>query len=484
MSVFTYSEFLTASKGQALSAAVPFETGDTARLWTDTRTLQSGDFFLPLSGENFDGHTYLDKAFAQGAVGAFVAKDKAAAHPEWQRFPNVIVVKDPLVAYLAMAQYHRRKINPLVIAVTGSSGKTTTKEMLAAAFGGIKKTVKTEKNFNNEVGVCQTLLSIAPDTEILIVEMGMRGPRQICILSEAAAPDASIVVNVGAAHIGFLGSLEAIAAAKLEIVEGMEPVTGVLVVNGDDALLRQTASHRWHGKLVQYYLADARNIKPVQTAEQSGVQFEYAGETVTLSVPGSHMVSNALGVLKLGEALGFPVRDLARGLSAFVSEKGRWERVTLDGFENVSVINDAYNANPDSAKASIQAFLESMPTGAKTIIVLGGMKELGDFSDKYHKELGEWIGHQKGVSALITVGEEAALLALSARQGAPYPVCEAATVQAAAEQLNATALLSDVTLYLKGSRAYALETLATLLVAPPVTANKSARSQASRSVTA
>lgn len=456
MSKFSYTELLEASGGQLSGEQKPF---DPARLWTDTRTLKAGDFFLPLSGENFDGHNYLENAFASGAIGAFVSKSKAEAHPEWQKFPNLILVDEPLTAYLAVARYHREKINPIVIAVTGSSGKTTTKEMLFAALSPLKKTVKTEKNFNNEVGVCQTLLALEPGTEVLVVEMGMRGLRQISILSEAARPDIALIVNVGPAHIGMLGSLENIARAKMEITEGMDPAKGLLVLHGDNPMLTELAPTLWQGKTEAYSIQEATDIQPCQHHGDTGIQFTYQGVQVKLSVPGEHMVSNALGVLKAGQALGLNLNDLAQGLSQFVPEKGRWERTPLAGYHNVWVINDAYNANPDSAMASLTAFLSTADEQKRHILVLGGMKELGDFTQNYHEKIGRWLAGQRKVDALFTVGEEARWIA-DAAQNAQFPVRYADTIEHLAYQLaNSSIPLEDAVIYLKGSRAYKLDEL-------------------------
>lgn len=460
MSHFTYAEYLEASGGTALTAEKAF---DKARLWTDTRTLQAGDFFLPLSGERFDGHDYLLQAMEAGAVGAFVKAETASRHPEWGSLPNLIAVEDPVRAYLKMARHHRRKIAPLVIAVTGSSGKTTTKEMLAAAFSPLKKTVKTEKNFNNEVGVSQTLLALRPGDEVLIVEMGMRGPRQICLLSEAAEPDAAIIVNVGPAHIEFLGSLDNIAQAKLEIVEGLDPKAGLLVFYGDNEPLVRLAPQAWSGKIVAYHLSEAEAIQPWADGDGEGIGFVYQQVPVRLAVPGAHMVANALGVLKLGEALGFSVGDLAAGLSRFVPEKGRWERLALAGYPDVWVINDAYNANPDSAMASLKAFLATARPEQKHLLILGGMKELGSMSRHYHEELGRWLATQTSIDRLVCVGEEGRWMA-DAALGAAYPVDFAETVEAAVVVLrDGTVPLENAVLYLKGSRAYKLDEIPVML---------------------
>lgn len=456
MSHFTYQEFLNATQGQAFTPEAPFKT---ARLWTDTRTIQPGDFFLPLSGERFDGHDYLETAFEAGAIGALISQEKAKAHPEWKKLPNLIAVNEPVLAYLAMARHHREKINPLVIAVTGSSGKTTTKEMLYAALSPLKKTVKTEKNFNNEVGVSQTLLALQPGTEILIVEMGMRGLRQISILSEAARPDIAIINNIGPAHIGLLGSLENIAKAKLEIAEGLNPDKGLLIMNTDTPHLAELSPRLWPGKTIPYSLKEAQAVQSFQTEEKEGIRFTYQGVAVELSVPGEHMVSNALGVFKVGEALGFTAEQLAAGLSRFAPEKGRWERVFLKGFDDVCVIDDAYNANPDSAQASLKAFLSTARPGKRHYLVIGGMKELGDLTRHYHEELGRWLAGQPHIDALFTLGEEGVWLA-DAANNATYPIRHAQSVAQLASQLTSGPFdLTHAVVYLKGSRAYKLDTL-------------------------
>lgn len=472
--LFTYEQLLEATGGQAAGQLRPFAP---ARVWTDTRTLQAGDFFLPLSGERFDGHDYLEQAIASGSIGAFVQRDKLAAHPDWQALPNLIAVASPVDAYLAVASAYRQVIDPLVVAVTGSSGKTTTKEMLAAALSPLLKTRKTEKNFNNEIGVSQTLLALTPDTEALVVEMGMRGLRQIAPLSQAACPDAALVINVGPAHIGMLGSLEAIAEAKLEIAEGLDPETGILVINGDDPQLVALAPKRWAGRLETYHLREAKDVETIADAQSEGVRFSYKDCPIQLSVSGNHMVANALGVLKLGESLGFPLPALAQGLSTFKPSAGRGEVHLIPGFFNVACINDAYNANPDSARASIDAFLQAniarrqQGISTKVVLIIGGMKELGDFSERYHRDLGRWLGTQPGIAALFTIGDEAECLAEEAQKSAAsFPVVHAVSFETLMHELFARPeLLQDSNLYLKGSRAYRLEELVERLKAatPP-----------------
>jgi len=472
---FFLSELQSAT--QALLAGKTHEF-QSARVWTDTRSIQVGDFFLPIRGQRFDGHDYLQQAFQDGAVGAFVSAEKFTDHPEWAAFPNLLVVSDTTQAYLDVARFYREGINPKVIAVTGSSGKTSTKEMLFAALSPLKRCVKTEKNFNNEIGVAQTMLSLHADTEILIVEMGMRGPRQIAPLSVAAKPDVAIVINVGPAHIEFLGSLKAIAKAKLEIAEGLDPAKGILVINGDSEELSEGVQQAWNGQLSQYRLDQAEKL--ILTSTGSSFLYQDSSghsQEIRLTVPGAHMVANALGVLAVGEALGFSVASMASGLARFQHAEGRGETQTLAGFHNVSVINDAYNANPQSVQASLEAFLstyhEVQETQAqKLVLILGGMKELGEFSEAYHRALGEWLSVQEEISALFIVGEEGRWIYDEILEDFTEDDGEAAlfeihhgdaVVDIAKILLSRQDLLENSLLYLKGSRAYALEHLPALL---------------------
>lgn len=455
---FTLPQLLEGAGGDQVGVERPFAA---ARVWTDTRTLEAGDVFLPLVGENFDGHDFIDQAYKQGCVGAFAARDKLAGHADWQNHPNLIAVDDPLIAYLALGRYHRRRVGVTVIGLTGSSGKTTTKDMLYAALSPIIKTQKTEKNYNNEVGVPKTLLSLEPGTQVLVLEMAMRGLDQIRLLTVHAEPDIALITNIGPAHIGLLGSLENIARAKLEIVDGLNPDTGILVINGDDERLVAEVPKVWQGNTLRYMLDEAEDVRA--TAE-GGVAFAYKGYPVALAVPGWHNVSNALAVLKTGEALGYDVAELARNLSGFRPEGGRWNRERITGYENAWIINDAYNANPDSYRASLSAFLEApIFPGLARILVLGGMKELGEHSERYHRELGIWLSGFDDIGAVIAVGEEAGWLA-DAVQNVNWPVYHVNNVMGAAEILGTLRPdLNDTLILLKGSRACHLEELSTML---------------------
>jgi UDP-N-acetylmuramoyl-tripeptide--D-alanyl-D-alanine ligase len=427
-------------------------------LSTDTRSIGPGTCFIPLVGERFDGHDYLVQAFEQGASVVLANDALVKDHPEWKALPAVLVVQDTLEAYLKLGRAHRRRLTPKVVAITGSSGKTTTKELMYAAFSGCRITQKTEKNFNNEVGLTQTLLSIQPGCEILVAEMAMRGLNQIEVLSHYGEPDVAIVVNVGPAHIGLLGSLENIAKAKCEIFSGLHPEKGVGVCNGDDDLLTQTAKNTWQGTLIDYHLSEVSHIEELP---EGGIAFDYHDVHFSIPLPGRHIISNTLAVIKTAEVLGLELQEVAKGLAAYQPISGRWQQSPIPGTQTGGVINDAYNANPSSMRAALEAFLNTKVPQSKKVLVLGAMNELGEFSHKYHQDLGQWLSAKPGVSACWFVGEEAkpAYQALMTAK----PGCQCAFYQTVFDLIEGLPTLcktfEDTLFLLKGSRGFALETL-------------------------
>jgi UDP-N-acetylmuramoyl-tripeptide--D-alanyl-D-alanine ligase len=431
-------------------------------LSTDTRTIVPGTCFVPLVGERFDGHDYLAQAFELGASVVLANEALLQAHPEWRELPAILVVKDTLEAYLKLGRAHRRRLTPKVVAITGSSGKTTTKELMYAAFSGCRVTQKTEKNFNNEIGLTQTLLSIQPGCEILVAEMAMRGLNQIEVLSHFGEPDVAVVVNVGPAHIGLLGSLENIAKAKCEIFSGLHPEKGVGICNGDDELLTRTAKDTWQGRLIDYHLSE---VSDIQELPEGGIAFTYQHIPFSIPLPGQHMISNTLAVIKTAEVLGLDLHEVAKGLAAYQPISGRWQQSPIPGTQTGAVINDAYNANPSSMRAALDAFLNTQNPQRKKILVLGAMNELGSFSEAYHQALGEWLATRQGYTGCWFVGEEArpAYQALMSAK----PDCECAHYPTVSDLIDALPqrckTFEDTLLLLKGSRGIALETLIDVL---------------------
>jgi UDP-N-acetylmuramoyl-tripeptide--D-alanyl-D-alanine ligase len=463
---FTLEDVRAALDGvSSVSDARPFDA--PAALSTDTRSLQPGDFYVPLCGECFDGHQFLPQAMAAGAVGAVIAEDLWQAHPEWHgAWPNCFVVPDTTLAYLQLARFHRRRCPATVIALTGSSGKTTSKEMLAAMLSPLAPTQATEKNHNNEIGVSQTLLSLLPETCYLVVEMGMRGLGQIELLTRHAEPDIAMVLNVGPAHIELLGSLENIAVAKCEIYEGLKPEAGIAIVNDDDARILARLPKVWNGRTERFSLS--RQASAIENTPEGGIQFDVDGHRVRLQVPGRHQVANALAALAVGRALGYSLEQLTPGLEAYQPVGSRWARVPIAGATDGWMIDDAYNANPDSMRAALSAFLDSpKPDGGRRVLVLGGMKELGAHSGAYHVEIGYWLKGLAGIDGLIGVGLEAQTL-IAGAHGAPYPLAWVETAQevpATLKEMGFTSL-DRLELLIKGSRGHRLEQIVSQLGAP------------------
>lgn len=364
------------------------------RISTDTRTLQKGDFYLPLKGASFDGEKFIKQALENGAVGAF-----CTSFPTNETYKHVnsekifLKVPDTLTAYLQLANYRRNKINPVVVAITGSSGKTTTKELVASVLDEKFKTFKTPLNHNNEVGLCQTIFEMPDNTEALVLEMGMRGLGEIELLSKYAEPDISIICNVGTAHIGRLGSRENIAKAKCEIVKYQR---GQYFIAHDNELIRKTID--FNGDKTFYSLKDVNIIE--KNANYS--KFEYKGNIYELNVGGEYNIENSLSAINTGLKLGMTINEIQKGLKKYHPIEKRWEGVNAGGYE---IINDSYNANPESMRAFADTIFELYDN---YVLVLGDMGELGENENEYHRELGQYINTHKKLNpktTIITVGE-------------------------------------------------------------------------------
>ena len=351
------------------------------RISTDTRTIQKGDFYLPLKGESFDGEKFIEQALEKGAVGAFCTKEG-----------GTLRVKDTLTAYLQLANYRRNQINPTVVAITGSSGKTTTKELVSAVLSEKFKTFKTPLNHNNEIGFCQTIFGMPDDTEALVLEMGMRGLGEIELLSKYAEPDITIIANVGTAHIGRLGSRENIAKAKCEIVKYQR---GKYFIAHDDELIRKTVD--FDGEQNYYSLKDVK----ILDKSSNYSKFEYCENIYELNAGGDYNVENSLAAIICGSKLGMGVNEIQKGLKKYHPIEKRWEGVNAGGYE---IINDSYNANPESMRAFVNTIFELYDNYT---LVLGDMGELGANEINYHRELGEYINLHKKLNqnaVVISIG--------------------------------------------------------------------------------
>ena len=377
---------------KATGAKVLKNTSNTVvfSISTDTRKIKAGEVYLPLRGESFDGENFLEAAVDAGAEGCFISRGK---------FPQsanlVLKVDDTKTAYLQLANFLRRKVNPKVIAITGSSGKTTTKEIIYSVLSSKFKTHKTFSNHNNEIGFCETLMSMPENTEVLIVEMGMRGLGEIELLSKYSEPDFAVITNAGSAHIGRLGSLDNIAKAKSEIVKFLNP-HGVLVSQNNERIKKFV---EFDGQKIYYELSDADILerKPGYT------KFVYKNNEYVLNVEGDYNVENSMSAIELGFLLGMEYEEIKSGLAQYKPIEKRWEIQDVHGFK---IINDSYNANPESMKASVSTFLQLYE---KPLVILGNMGELGEYTDDLHKKVGTYISTLPHVSStgFVTVGKYA-----------------------------------------------------------------------------
>ena len=343
---------------------------------TDTRTITQNDIYLPLKGETFDGEKFIDKALENGSKAYFTTSDFVYDNADF-----VLKVPDTKDAYMKIAQFYRNKINPVVVGITGSAGKTTTKEMVYSVLNYKFKTHKTFSNHNNEIGFCQTVLSMPEDTQMLIVEMGMRGLGEIEYITNHLHPDYAIVTNCGSAHVGRLGSLDNIAIAKCEIADGLKSDGTFISLNQDI-----TKKHlNFKGEKIFYSLNDVEVLE----RKPSYSKFRYKNFIYELNVEGDYNIENSLSAINVGLKTGMTEQEISDGLKTYHPIEKRWE---VEQIKGLKFINDSYNANPESMKASVKAFIELYPN---PVVVLGDMGELGENEIMYHRQVGEFLSKLK-----------------------------------------------------------------------------------------
>lgn len=378
---------------------------------TDTRNLKPGDVFVALRGEKFDGHEFVAEAIAKGAICAIVDRQLSFSQTSSQQLmpeAPLLLVEDTLQAYQAIARWWRHQFSIPIIAVTGSVGKTTTKELIAAVLATKGSVLKTQANFNNEIGVPKTLLQLSSDHDYAVVEMAMRGPGEIALLTQIARPTIGVITNVGTAHIGRLGSEDAIAKAKCELLAEM-PGTGIAILNHDNRRLMETAATVWSGKTLTFGLEGGDlqgELIDSQTIKVEGVE-------LPLPLVGRHNALNylaALTVFKVTQEENFPrpFIDFACKLEENRLEKSKREEIKCSLWEalrkglsvqlpsgrarryelanDIAILDESYNAGLESTIAALQLLAET--SGRRRIAVLGTMKELGERSLEFHERVG------------------------------------------------------------------------------------------------
>ena len=423
---------------------------------TDTRSIQPGQLFVALRGERFDGHDFLEIALKQGAAAALVEKvDHSLAD-----FPQ-IQVPDSLLGLQDLARSYRAEVSIPIVGITGSNGKTSTKEMVAAVLGERFRVIKTLGNLNNHIGVPLSVLRFEKRHEVAVIEYGMNHPGEISQLVGIAQPDHAIITNVGIAHIEFLGTREGIAREKSVLAESV-PSQGRVVLNAADDFAQWIAT-RCHGHVVRVGLEKgeirAEGIKHHSDSEEFTLVSEQEQVRARLPALGEHMVINALQAAGVGLAFGLSLAECAAGLAKTTLPSGRLQIRTLG---KISVINDAYNANPDSMIAALKT-VANLPTAGRRLAALGAMGELGEESLAGNQRVGQ-AAMEHGFDVLIAVGERAYPIAQSA---AAAGLTRSQTVKSnaeAAEVLNTILEPGDL-LLLKGSRSAAIDEIIPLLEA-------------------
>ncbi len=384
---------------------------------TDTRSLEPGELFWALVGERFDGHDFMDAALEQGAAG-LVGKPARVRSLSLPRGCVAVGVEDPLKALGDLASWWRREQGAAVAALTGSAGKTTTKEMAAAVLHLGGPTLRNRGNLNNLVGLPLTLLGLRGKHRYAVLEMGMNRPGEIARLTEIADPDVGLITNVARAHLEGLGDLQAVARAKAELLDRMRPAS-TAVLNGDDALLMAEA-RRFGGRIVTFGLGPENQVRAerVRSLGRGGTRFDLvrgAERTeVRLHAPGRQNVLNALAAAALADSLGADPRSVTKGLETFRGVPGRFTILDLPG--GGILVDDTYNANPSSLEAAMDSLADLAGGRGRILVCLGDMLELGRETVPAHLEAGR-MAAERGAAHLLVLGEQADHVLRGAREG-------------------------------------------------------------------
>ena len=444
----------TATAARAVAGRMVGGNVRFSRVTTDTRALAAGDLFVALKGEHFDGHDFVATAFERGAAAALVAEPRAAALPG-----NLIAVADSLAALGRLAAFWRARFELPVIVVVGSNGKTTVKEMIASILRmhfGEAAVLATRGNLNNAIGLPLTLLGLRDGHRVAAIELGMNHPGETAELAAIAQPTVAVVNNAQREHQEFMKSVADVAAEHAALIRAL-PAGGIAVINADDAsadLWRGAARERAGVSAIEFALDRPAAVRGRHVAAPTGAALELrtpAGDaTVRLAVVGRHNAANALAATAAALALGLPLASVVRGLEAFRPVSGRLvARIAANG---ATVIDDSYNANPDSVRAAIDV-LRAAP-GAKWL-VLGDMGEVGTEGPAFHREIGDYA-RDAGIDRLLTVGTLAAESAAAFGRGAEHHAAMDALLARIAADFAAPGG-GAVTVLVKGSRFMRME---------------------------
>ena len=390
------------------------------RISIDSRTLIPGDLFFAIIGPNFDGHNFIFEAFNKGAIGAVVCKDKSTLlhNEQIDKHKIIIEVKDTLSALQDCSKYYKDKFKTFNICVTGSNGKTTTKEIIAHILSQEFSLLKTSGNYNNEIGIPLTLLQLNKSHKLLVAEMGMRGLGEIKTLTNFIPPDLAVITNIGEAHIGLLGSKDNIFKAKSELLQSLDK-EGIAILNRDDPYFFKMSKIVKDKKIYTFGIENKSDIMAcnIRMVSDKGIRFTLEVQNdksreVYFPLLGRYNIYNALAAVAVAFALGIELDLIERGLSSF---KPLDQHMQLSNFCNgIKILNDSYNASPLSVKNALETLVEVAQNNRK-IAILGDMLELGEKTDFYHQEIGKKAA-KLSIDILITVGPGGKIIAQSSKE--------------------------------------------------------------------
>lgn len=456
--MFSLQDAVAATRGEAVTHGAVTPDIVFRGVTIDSRSTRPGDLFVAIPGETFDGHDFIGNAAARGAAGALVRRD-AVLPPDGHGLP-LLRVPDTVEALGRLASYWRGQLPATlrVAGITGSVGKSSTKELAYSVLEPYRRVVKSPKSFNNELGLPLSVLAIPQDAEVALLEMGTYGPGELTQLAAIARPDIGVVTNVGPSHLERMGSLEAIAVAKGELIAAI-PALGKVVLNADDPRVR-SMSRLTGARPLLYGLGPEADLRATELATHGvdGISFAltYQGqrrETGQVALVGAHHVYTALAAVAIALVVGLSVDEAVAGLKG---ARAQFRATLVAGPNGSTVLDDSYNASPASANAAL-AVLQDIPA-TRRIAVLGDMLELGTYEEAAHREIGRAV--VRVVDELVTVGPRARLIAAEARrEGLPAPsIHEFPDKHELADSLRSFLRPGDVVL-IKGSRGLALETV-------------------------
>ena len=407
---------------------------DAAGVSTDSRTLQSGQLFFALSGPNFNGNQFAKQALNKGAIAVVVDEDVSISDD------RVIRVENTLRSLQTLATEHRKKLGTTIIALTGSNGKTTTKELIHSVLSTTYTSVATQGNLNNHIGVPLTLLSLQKDTEIGVVEMGANHPGEIALLANITQPNAGLVTNFGKAHLEGFGSLDGVVKAKSELFDYLKTTNGLIIANADDPKIMAQLKGQ---DPITYGTETTARVSATLLTENDAIRIEVDQQEIQTQLSGAYNGYNALAAYAIGRHFGVSPQNAKRALESYIPDNNRSQLIRK---KDLHITLDAYNANPTSMQAALASFSKK---GGKKIAVLGQMNELGKHTEIEHKRLVDWI-KSSSIDDCYWVGSAFAPFISSDKYFS--------TVDQAIDYFSKTPL-GQASILVKGSRSFTLEKL-------------------------